>query len=332
MLVAVAVAGGAGGVGARLSRRLLADGVAVRSLDRAPIREEELAREVSELRGDLGDPAACRRLVRRASGLVHLALGAPTDATATLLAAAAEAGVARVVALSSAVRPREEGERVCADFVRRGLDVVVLRPAPVVDPERPGPLGLVLDRIRAGKAIPLPGDGSQRVALLAAEDLGAAIVRALEAPGPLRGAVLELGPRAFGTVREELEALVAHADTGATLRPVPARLAELPLLGLERSGLLGGLEGQLRAVLRDTVVSNAEAEAALGWTPLRSSQDVLRAAYDAQAAERAHADAGEGEGGGEGCAPAGHEASPEQDEGDPLALEELALRLLRRLR
>lgn len=317
----VALAGGAGTAGVRLARRLLAEGTPVRSLDVAPLGDAELAREVSELRGELADPAACRRLVRRADAVVHLALGAPEEATANLLGAAAEGHVRRVVALSSTVRPHVEGERVCAAFARRGLDVVVLRAAPVVDPDRPGALGLLLDRIRAGKAVPLPGGGANRVQLLAAADLDDAILAALDAPGVQAGDVLDVGAVEFGTVREELEALAEHAGTGATVRPLPGGLAELPLRGLERSGLLAGREWQLRAALRDSHVPVDRAEAALGWRPRHSNAAALRQAYDARAAAVATGSRGRDD----------DAAARSEAEDDP-HWEELALRLLRRLR
>src|SRR5439155_1616643 len=72
-----AISGGAGFLGLHLARRLLADGHAVRSLDVAPLDEPELERAVEEVRGDIRDPAAARRLAQGADVLVHGAT-APT--------------------------------------------------------------------------------------------------------------------------------------------------------------------------------------------------------------------------------------------------------------
>src|ERR671914_2212568 len=108
-----AISGGAGFLGLHLARRLLAEGEAVRTLDVARLDEPELERQVDELRGDIRDPLSARRLVDRADIVVHAAAALPirgageeihsvnVDGTATLLAAALEAGVRRVVLVST---------------------------------------------------------------------------------------------------------------------------------------------------------------------------------------------------------------------------------------
>src|SRR4051795_1389959 len=108
-----AISGGAGFLGLHLARRLLADGQAVRTLDVVPLEDAGLEASVEELRGDVRDPADARRLVEGADVLVHAAAALPIQAsreairsvnvegTAVTLAAAREAGVRRVVLVSS---------------------------------------------------------------------------------------------------------------------------------------------------------------------------------------------------------------------------------------
>src|SRR5919108_5238078 len=108
-----AISGGAGFLGLHLARRLLADGHDVRSLALVPPAASQLEGWVGEFRGDVRDGAACRDLVDGARILVHAAAALPirgsrdeirsvnVDGTLALLAAAAEAGVRRVVFISS---------------------------------------------------------------------------------------------------------------------------------------------------------------------------------------------------------------------------------------
>ena len=251
-----AISGGAGFLGLHLARRLLADGHEVRTLDLVPLDDAELERGVEELRGDVRDPSAAARLVDGADVLVHAAAALPiqasreairsanVDGTAVTFAAALEAGVGRAVLISSTAvygipkhhplredaplvgvghygESKIEAERVARRAGRRGLEVVVVRPKTFIGPERLGVFEILFDWIREGRRIPVLGDGSNRYQLLAVEDLVDATVSA--ASKDVAGETFNVGATEFGTVRSDLEGLIAHAGSTSRLRPVPAR-------------------------------------------------------------------------------------------------------------
>src|ERR671917_652659 len=229
------ISGGAGFLGLHLARRLVADEHEVRSLDLVPLDDPQLDGQIQELRGDVREEGACRELVDGARILVHAAAALPirgsrdairsvnVDGTLTLLSAAAEAGVKRVVFISSTAvygvpekHPIEEddpligvghygeskieAERICREFMRRGLDCVILRPKTFIGPERLGVFEILFDWIREGRRIYMLGDGSNRYQLLAVEDLVDAVVRAATT-GAAAGEMLNVGATEFGTVR-----------------------------------------------------------------------------------------------------------------------------------
>src|SRR5439155_24650535 len=125
-----------------------------------------------------------------------------------------------------------EAEEVARDFGRRGLDFVIVRPKTFVGPERLGVFEILFDWIRDSRRIYVLGDGSNRYQLLAVEDLVDAIVLAAERP-EAAGETVNVGAGEFGTVRADLGALIAHAESSSRLTPVPARPAEIALRGLE---------------------------------------------------------------------------------------------------
>ena len=316
-----AISGGAGFLGLHLGRRLLADGHAVRSLDLAPLDDAGLERELDELRGDIRDPAAAHRLVEGADVLVHAAAALPirgsgreihsvnVDGTATLLAAALEAGVGRALVISSTAvygipethpidessplhgvghygRSKIEAEEVARGFGRRGLEVAIIRPKTFIGPERLGVFEILFDWIREGRRIPILGDGSNRYQLLAVEDLVDAVV--LAAAAPVAGETLNIGASEFGTVRDDLEALIAHAGSASRLRPVPARPTELALRALELARLSPLAEWHYKTAHRDSYVETDKAERLLGWRPRHSNAEALTRTYDWYLANRAH--------------------------------------------
>ncbi len=309
----VAISGGAGFLGLHLARRLVGDGQAVRTLDLAPLDDPPLAGRVEEIHGDVRLAADARRLVAGADVLVHAAAALPiqvtrdairsvnVEGTAVTLGAALEAGVRRVVLISSTAvygvperhpiheddplvgvghygESKIEAERLCAEFGRRGLEAVVVRPKTFVGPERLGVFEILFDWIREGRRIPVLGDGSNRYQLLAVEDLVDAVVRCFDAP--VSGEALNIGAERFGTVREDLEALAAHAGSGSRLRPVPARPAELALRGLELARLSPLAEWHYRTAHKDSFVSIDKARSLLGWEPRLSNAETLCATYD----------------------------------------------------
>jgi nucleoside-diphosphate-sugar epimerase len=322
-----AISGGAGFLGLHLARRLLADGHEVRTLDLAPLDDAELERGVEELRGDVRSAKDVRALVDGARILVHAAAALPiqasrdsirsvnVDGTATLLAAAAEAGVKRVVLVSSTavygipkVHPiheddplvgvgdygesKIEAEHVTREFGRRGLEFVIVRPKTFIGPERLGVFEILFDWIREGRRIYTLGDGSNRYQLLAVEDLVEAIVLAARRKAAA-GETLNVGAKEFGTVREDLQALIDHAGSSSRLTSVPARPAEVALRALELARLSPLAEWHYKTAHRDSFVAIDRAEEVLRWTPKLSNAKALRRTYDWYLAHRdSLADAG----------------------------------------
>lgn len=309
----VAISGGAGFLGLHLVRRLLVDGMDARTLDLASLDDPQLEGRVAELRGDVRSERDARALVDGAEVVVHAAAALPiqssreairsvnVEGTATVLAAALELGVRRLVLISSTAvygvperhpihehdplvgvgwygESKIEAERLCAEFGRRGLEVAIVRPKTFVGPERLGVFEILFDWIREGRRIPVLGDASNRYQLLAVEDLVDAVVRCFDAP--VGGEALNVGAARFGTVRDDLQALIDHAGSGSRLRPVPVRPAELSLRALELAHLSPLAEWHYRTAHRDSFVSIAKARSLLGWEPRLSNAETLCATYD----------------------------------------------------
>jgi nucleoside-diphosphate-sugar epimerase len=311
--VLIAISGGAGFLGLHLARRLLADGHDVRTLDLQPLDDAGLEAGVDEFRGDVRLPGDARRLVAGADVLVHAAAALPIQVTraairsvnvegaAVTFAAAVEAGVRRVVLVSSTAvygvperhpiheddplvgvghygESKIEAERLCEAFGRRGLETVIARPKTFVGPERLGVFEILFDWIREGRRIPILGDGRNRYQLLAVEDLVDAVMRCLDAP--VAGEALNVGAGRFGSVREDLEALIGYAGSRSRLRPVPARPAEIALRALELARLSPLAEWHYRTAHKDSFVSIDKARELLGWEPRLSNAETLCATYD----------------------------------------------------
>ncbi len=315
-----AISGGAGFLGLHLARRLLADRHDVRTLDLAPLDDAQLEEHVEELRGDVRSPRDARALVLGADVLVHAAAALPIQVsreairsvnvggTATVLAAAAEAGVGRVVLVSSTsvygvpkVHPiheddplegvgaygesKIEAEELTRDFGRRGLEFTIVRPKTFVGPERLGVFEILFDWVREGRRIYMLGKGTNRYQLLAVEDLVEAVLLAAERP-EAAGETVNVGAKEFGTVRSDLQALIDHGGSSSRLTPVPARPAEVALRVLELMRVSPLAEWHYKTAHRDSFVAIEKAQRLLGWAPRYSNAEALCRTYDWYLAHR----------------------------------------------
>jgi nucleoside-diphosphate-sugar epimerase len=312
-----AITGGAGFLGLHLSRRLLDDGEDVRTLDVAPLDDTELESAVDEHRGDVRDPDAVRRLLAGADVVIHAAAALPIQASRTtirsvnvtgteqVLLAARDAGGPRVVFISSTAvygvpdkHPIEEGDplvgvgwygesKIDAEALCRvaAVETTIIRPKTFVGPERLGVFEILFDWIREGRRIYVLGDGDNLYQLLAVEDLVDAVVRAATSP-VAANETFNVGATEFGTVREDLDALIAHAHSRSRLRPVPARPAELVLRGLELLRLSPLAEWHYKTAHRDSYVDVGRAQRLLGWLPRLSNSRALIETYDWYLANR----------------------------------------------
>jgi nucleoside-diphosphate-sugar epimerase len=317
-----AISGGAGFLGLHLARRLLADGHSVRTLDLAALDEASLEQRVEEIRGDIRDAAAVRRLVEGADVVIHAAAALPiqakreaiwsanVDGTENVLRAARGAGVGRVVVISSTAvygiperhpiyeddplvgvghygESKIAAEDVCRRFAAEGLDAVIIRPKTFIGPERLGVFEILFDWIHDGRRVYVLGSGRNRYQLLAVEDLVEAIVAAAERPG-IGGEAINVGAREFGTVRSDLQALIEHAGSSSRLTPIPAKPAELALRTLELLRLSPLAEWHYKTAHRDSFVDVSKAKRLLGYSPRLSNEQALIETYDWYLANRDH--------------------------------------------
>src|SRR6266576_4724614 len=311
------ISGGAGFLGLHLSRRLLADGHDVRTLDVVVLDDVELERSVDELRGDVRNRDSVGKLVAGADVVVHAAAALPIQAsrgsirsvnvggTENVLRAADDAGVRRVVFISSTAvygvpekHPIEEGDplvgvgwygesKIDAEALCRvaAVETTIVRPKTFIGPERLGVFEILFDWIREGRRIYTLGKGDNRYQLLAVEDLVDAIVRVGDEPKAARE-TFNVGATDFGTVRSDLQALIDHAGSSSRLQPVPVKPAEIALRGLELRRVSPRAEWHYKTAHKDSFVDVTKAQLLLGWQPRLSNRDALIETYDWYLANR----------------------------------------------
>jgi nucleoside-diphosphate-sugar epimerase len=310
------VTGGAGYFGSLLVSRLHAQGHPVRIFDLADAEERPAGVEM--VRGDICDRDAVARacegvaVVHHNVALVPLAkdraafFAVNEGGTRNLLEASARAGVRKVVYTSSSAvfgvpernpvtedmephpqeaygRAKLAGERLCRAHAERGLDVAIVRPRTILGHGRLGIMQILFEWVRLGRNVPVLGRGDNLYQFVHADDLADACIRAAERPG---FRIYHVGAAEFGTMRETLEALVAHAGTGSRVRSVPMAPA---VLGMRLASALGlSPLGPYHALMygRSMYFDVRRAREELGFAPRWSNVAMLCESYDWYVAHR----------------------------------------------
>lgn len=275
----VFVTGGTGFIGRALIAALVARGDAVRALARRPEALAAVAPSASPVAGDLSDPDALARAMDGCRQVYHVAaavrawLPDPAEydrvnvvGTRNVLEAARRAGVERIVHTSTVMalgpsdgsvldetaaepvrhlshyaRTKAAAERVVAEFVGRGLDVVIVSPS-LVFGRAAGARRVSFNRFMhdflRGRPIVIPGDGSQRLNAVYLDDVVTGHLQAMAVGQPGQRYILG-GENA--SVRQ-LAALVNQiSGSSRRLVHVPFGLAKAAgLLDATRARLTGG--------------------------------------------------------------------------------------------
>ena len=307
------VTGGSGFLGINLVRRLLEQGVAVRTLDIAPFDYPERPR-IDAMLGDIRDPEAVERAFEGVTEVVHAAAALPlappeeirttgVDGTRLLLEAARRRGVACFVFTSSTAvygipdhhpilesdplvgvgpygQAKIDAERLCEAYRAQGLCVPVLRPKSFVGPERLGVFELLYDWAFEGRAFPVIGRGDNRYQLLDVDDLCEVILLCLTGdPGRVND-TFNVGAVVFGTMADNVQAVLERAGHGRRVVRLPAAPALFALRWLRRFGLSPLYEWIYETVAVDSFVSVDKLRSVLGFVPRRSNAQALVANYD----------------------------------------------------
>ena len=304
------VTGGSGYFGGLLTQKLLQRGNTCRVFDLNDASDRP--NRVDFVQGDIRNYAALRkacegiRIVHHNVAQVPLAkdqaLFESVNITGTelLLKAAQDAGVKKVVYTSSSAvfgspghnpvteqtplapgeaygRAKAEGERICAGYVRTGLDISIVRPRTILGHGRLGIFQILFEWIFEGANVPVLGSGDNIYQFVHADDLADACILAGERPGP---ATYNCGAERFGSMRDALEALCRHAGTGSKVRSVPMRPA---VWAMQLSSALGlSPLGPYHALMygRSMYFDITKAKRQLGWQPQYSNDEMLAQSYD----------------------------------------------------
>ncbi len=303
------VTGGAGFCGVEIVKTLIGHSQTVRVLDCEPFPESIPGLEF--VQADVRDKTAVAKACQGIEKVIHTVAKVPiskagkefwhvnVEGTRNVLEASLKAGVSKFVHLSSSAvqlsehnpvdeyapyhpvgeyaRSKMEGEKVCREYIARGLDVDIIRPRTVVGVGRLGIFDILFDWISAGKNIYIIGTGKNKIQFLHSQDLADCCYRASLRKGP---EVYNIGSKGFLTLREDLQALIKHAGSPSAIISLPVTPTILALSFLDVLRLSPLASWHYLTYHKDFYFDNKRALDILGWQPQYSNAEILAVAFD----------------------------------------------------
>jgi nucleoside-diphosphate-sugar epimerase len=304
------VTGGSGYFGSLLAGRLLERGHAVRVLDLQDASDRPAT--VEFVQGDIRDPAAVRDAVAGVDTVFHNVAQVPlardpalfnevnVTGTQILLEACADASTTKVVHTSSSAvfgvpasnpvdehtppSPAEsygwakyEAELLCHRAADRGLDVSIVRPRTILGHGRLGIFSIVFDWVADDADVFVLGRGRNTYQFVHAFDLADACIRAGARPGPR---TYNIGSAEFGTMREALEGLIAHAGSKSRVRSLPAAPTTLAMQATAAAKLTPFAPYHWIMYGKSLWFDISRAQDELGWQPKYSTDQMFAESYD----------------------------------------------------
>ncbi|MCC7493246.1 MAG: NAD(P)-dependent oxidoreductase [Fimbriimonadaceae bacterium] len=309
------ITGGAGFLGYHVANDLARHGVSAVLYDLEPANLAEYPAGTTAFQGDIRDAARLRSVLQETQpeAIVHGAAALPlwknedivsvnVTGTRTVLQTAQEAGIGRVVQISSTAvygvpkkHPLEEddplqgvgaygeskiaAEQVCREFREAGLVVPVIRPKTFIGTARLGVFQILYDWVESGCKIPVIGNGRNRYQLLEVTDLVHGIWLLLSQPVEVANDIYNIGAQRFGTVQDDVGALCAYAGSGARVLATHAPSVKLFLRAAELAKLSPLYKWVYGTADTDSFTSTAKIESRLGWTSQYSNAEALIRSY-----------------------------------------------------
>lgn len=308
----VLITGGTGFLGVHLARFLLQKDFDVTLLDKENLTAHDLVGKVTVIKADILDKKTLDTHFKTMDYVVHAAAALPiqrsksvifstnVDGTKNVLQSALSNTIKRLVFISSTAvygvpkhLPEEEddpldpigyygeskveAEKLCKRYSKKGLSLNIIRPKTFLGPERLGVFSLWFEAVYTNRPVILLGPGTNLYQLLGVEDLCEMIFLALTKK--VQGQTFNAGATEFGTWKQDLGALIKHANSTSRFACLPTRPSQLLLALLEFLHVSPIMAWHYKTMPIDSYVSSKKAQKLLGFQPKLSNTKILIESY-----------------------------------------------------
>ena len=174
-------------------------------------------------------------------------------------------------------RAKLAAEELVIQAGREGMPVSSIRPRTIVGTGRLGIFEILFDWIKDGANIYIIGPGTYPFQFVHVDDLCEVSIQSAlqEKPG-----LFNVGTNEFGSLRDDLGALIRHAGTKSKIKSLPVWLAIGTLMALDKLRLSPLGPWHYLTYHKPFYFDIKPTMDALGWTPKHNNVSILTEAYD----------------------------------------------------
>jgi len=321
----VLITGGAGFLGLHLahyfSKHFVGNRHVCSLLDIADFDRKEYPKNCRFIKADIRNITSMYRYIKGMDFIIHAAAGLPlwktkdifeinVGGTKNVLQVSLRHKVKRVIYISSTAvygvpekhpiyedeervgvgpygQSKIEAEDLCFQYIKKGLNVTIIRPKTFLGTHRLGVFEILFDWIHDGKKIPIIGSGINQYQLLDVDDLVEAIYLFTQGH-TLKGQTFKsmslnrtfnIGAEKFTTVKKDLTTMFKAVGSKSRVFSTPAFLVKKTLWLFEKLKLSPLYQWVYDTADKDSFVSVKRLTETLNWHPKYSNSDALIKAY-----------------------------------------------------
>lgn len=309
----VLITGGAGFLGLHLARFFSKKKYIVYLLDIADFDKKEYPKNCHFINADIRNKTLMYRYIKGMNFVIHAAAALPlwkneeimeinVDGTNNILKASFENKVKRVIYISSTAvygvpkkhpiyendprvgvgpygQSKIDAENHCFEYIKKGLNVTIIRPKTFLGTHRLGVFEILFDWIHDGKKIPVIGNGNNRYELLDVDDLCEAIYLFTQKNTKKYNEAFNIGAEKFTTIKGDFKIMFKALNSKSRIFPTPAFIVKKALWLFEKLKLSPLYQWVYDTADKDSFVSIDKLTKTLSWHPRYSNSDSLIKAY-----------------------------------------------------
>lgn len=304
------VTGGSGFCGVEIVKFLLKKGEKIRVLDIEPLPDELKNSKIEFILADIRNKDKVNEACKGITKIIHTVAKVPiskagkdfwnvnVEGTKNILEAALKNNIKKIVHISTSAiqfsnknpvdendayhpigeyaKSKLDGELVCKDYIKKGLDIDIIRPRTVLGDGRLGIFDIFFEWISEGKNIYLIGKGNNKIQFLHSEDLAKCCYLSSLKKGPN---IFNIGSKEFSSLKEDLGYLLENAKTETRIVSLPIFPTIITLKILDILKLSPLASWHYLTFHKDFYFTNNHAKEILNWEPKYGNKEIFLISY-----------------------------------------------------